>query len=116
MRTDRDDLAAGQQCDAVGERDGRRPVYDDERGRPAQYPGQCLLDECLGVYVQRRERVVEDEYPWLAEYGTGQREPLPLPARQGQTLFPDPGVEAPRQLVDELGLRDRERLGDLVAG
>ena len=42
----------------------------------------------------------------------GQREPLPLAAGQAHALLADPGVEAERQLVDELRLRDLDGLGD----
>ncbi len=43
----------------------------------------------------------------LAEDRAGQREPLPLPARQRHALLADPGVEPQRQVVGE------GRLGDL---
>ena len=42
------------------------------------------------------------------------REPLALPAGEREALLADAGVEAPRQVGDEAGLRDRERLGDVV--
>ena len=76
----------------------------------AQHPAQRLLDELLGVHVERGEGVVEDQDARLGEHGAGQREPLPLAAGQRHALLADPGVEAPGQVVDELGLRDLERL------
>ena len=48
--------------------------------------------------------------PRPAEHRPGQREPLALAAGQRHALLADPGVQAPRQVVDELGLGDLERL------
>src|SRR5207248_11124929 len=87
-----------------------------QRGRPVQYPRQRLLDQRLGVYVQRRQRIVEHQYPGLPEHRAGQGESLPLPAGQRQSLFADPGIQAPRQVVHELGLGHGERLRDLLVG
>ena len=81
-----------------------------------EHPAQRRLDLRLGVDVERRERVVEHQHARAAEHGAGQREPLPLPAGQRQALLADPGVQAARQVVDEAGLRDVERLGDVVLG
>ena len=77
---------------------------------------QRLLDQLLGVHVQGRQGVVEDQDLGLGEHGTGQGEALPLPAGQGDPLLADPGVEAPRQVVDEPGLLDLECLVDLLVG
>ncbi len=35
---------------------------DEQRGGGREHPAQGLLDQRLGVDVERRERVVEDEY------------------------------------------------------
>ena len=79
-----------------------------------EHPAQRRLDLRLGVHVERRQRVVEHEHPRAAEHGAGEREPLPLAAGQRQALLADAGVEAERQVVDELGLRDLDRLGDVA--
>ncbi len=102
--------------DPVGEQDGGRAVRDHERGRRRQHAAQRRLDLRLGVHVQRRERVVEHQHPRAAQHGAGEREPLPLTAGQRQALLADPGVEPERQVVDELGLRNLERLDHVVLG
>ena len=100
----------------VGEEDRRGTVGHDEPGGAAEDPAQRLLDELLGVHVERGEGVVEDEDPWLGEDGPGQRETLPLAAREGVPLLADAGVEPPRQVADEAGLGDVEGLVDLGVG
>ena len=88
----------------------------DQAGRVGEHAAQRLLDELLGVHVERRERVVEDEDARLGEHGPRQGEPLPLAAGQRHALLADAGVEAPRQVEGEVGLRDREGLADLGLG
>ena len=66
-----------------------------------EHAAQRLLDQRLGVHVERRQRVVEHQHARPADHGPGQREPLPLPARQRQALLADPRVQPPRQVVDE---------------
>ncbi len=83
---------------------------------PSQHPAERRLDQRLGVHVERRERVVEHQHPRPAEHRAGQRQPLALPAGERQPLLADPGVQAPRQVVDEVGLGHRERLAHLVVG
>ena len=66
-----------------------------------------LLDQLLGVHVERGQGVVEDEHR-PGEDGPRQGEPLPLPAGERQALLADAGVEAPGEVVDEAGLGDLE--------
>ena len=82
-------------------------------GDAGEHPAQGLLDQRLGVDVERGQRVVEHQHGGPGQHRAGQRQPLPLAAGQAHALLADPGVEAPRQVVDELGLRDLDRLGDL---
>ena len=107
------DRAVLEQRDPVGEQHGRRPVGDDDAGRVDEHPAQRLLDQRLGVDVERRQGVVEHEYDGTRQHRTGEREPLPLTAGERHPLLADPGVEAPRQVAGEAGLRDVERLLDL---
>ena len=116
VRTHRRDDPVGQQRDPVGQRDRARPVHDQDRGRAVQHPGERLLHQRLGVDVQGRQRVVQHEQAGLAEHGPGQRQPLPLAAGERQPLLADPGGQPGRQVVHEVGLGDRERLGDLGVG
>ena len=110
------DPAVLEQGDPVGEHHRRRAVRDDQAGRGGEHPAQRLLDQLLGVHVQRGERVVEDQDLGLGEDRAGQREPLPLAAGEGEALLADAGVEPPGQVVHELGLGDLERLVDLRVG
>ena len=82
----------------------------------AEHPAQRLLDQRLGVHVERGERVVEHQDARPGQHRPGQREPLALTAGQGHALLADPGVEPPRQVVDELRLGDLERLVDVLLG
>ena len=81
-----------------------------------QHAPQRRLDLRLRLHVQRGERIVEDEHPRAAEHRAGEREPLALPTGQRQALLADPGVEPVGQVVDEAGLRDVDRLGDVGVG
>ena len=76
---------------------------------------QRRLDQRLGVDVERRQRVVEHEHRGLRRDRPGEREPLPLSAREAEALLADRGVEPVGQVVDEVGLRDLERLGAVPA-
>ena len=50
----------------------------------------------------------------MGQHGPGERQPLPLPTRQGQTLLTDARVQSPGQPVHEVGLRQRERRIDIL--
>ena len=91
-------------------------MRDDDAGGVAQHPPQRRLDERLGVHVERGQGVVEDQDARPREHRAGEREPLPLAAGQRHALLADAGVEAPRQVVHEPGLRDLERLVDVLVG
>ena len=113
---DRGDPAVGEQRDPVGQQHRRGPVGHDQRRRPGEHVAQRPLDQRLGVHVEGRQRVVEDQHGRPAEDGAGEREPLPLPAGQRQPLLADAGGQAPGQVVHELGLRDPQRLLDVGVG
>ena len=93
---------------AVGQRHRRRAVHDDEHRAAREDRAQRGLDGGLGVDVERRQRVVEHEDPGPADDRPGQGEALALAAGQRQALLADAGVEAPRQVEGEAGLRDLE--------
>ena len=115
-RADGGDGAVPQQRGAVGERHRRRPVHHHERGDAVEHPAQRGFDPRLGVHVERRQRVVEHDHVGAGEDGACQRDALALTARQRHALLADAGVEPPRQVVHELGLRDEQRVVDLVVG
>ena len=56
-----DDPAVLDDEDLVGVAHGREPVGDDERRTPCQGARQRLLDRDLGLGVQVRGRLVEDD-------------------------------------------------------
>ena len=116
MGADGDDAAAVEQRGAIRERDRRGAVDDDERGAIGEDRTQGLLDERFGVHVERREWIVEHEHAWPPDDGTRDREALTLAARQREPLFADAGVETPREVVREAGLRDVERRLDVGVG
>ena len=85
----------------------------DDRGGGGQHPAQRLLDQRLGVHVEGRQGVVEHQHVGAGQDRAGQRQALPLAARERHALLADAGVEAPGQVVDEAGLADLERLLDV---
>ena len=103
-----------EQCDAVGECHGRRPMRHDERRRPREHPPQLALHALLRVDVQRRQRVVHHDHGGTRRDGTGERQPLALPAGEAQSLLPDHRRHTIGQLLDELCLRHLERLSRIT--
>ena len=99
----------------IGQRRGRRAVGDDESRRIRQDLPQGPLHPILGVDVDGRERIVEDEDTWPTDDRSGQGEALTLTAGQRQSLFTDLCVQAIGQSGDEvLRRRDLEGLPDLI--
>ncbi len=92
------DPAVVQHGDPVGEQHGARAVGDHQGGGGAQHLAQRLLDQRLGVHVERGERVVQHQELRVADDRAGQRQALPLAAGQAQALLADLGVDAVRQL------------------
>ena len=56
-----DDLALVDDDDAIGERQRRAPVRDEQRGARARDPAQRRVDLLLDAGVDRRRRVVEQQ-------------------------------------------------------
>ena len=106
VRAARHDPALVQDDDLVGERDRREPVRDDHRRPALHHLAQRQLDPGLGGGVDRGGRVVEDENAWVHEQRTGDRDALPLAAREREAALADDGLVTVRQVADELvGLR-----------
>ena len=104
------DPAVLEQRHPVGQRHRRRAVGDDQRGGVREHLAQPAFDQLLGAHVQRRERVVQDQHRGPGGDRPGQGEALALPAGQAQPLLADQRVDAVGQRVDEVGLRDVQRL------
>ncbi len=87
-----------------------------DAGDVVQHPAQRLLDDGLGVHVERGQRVVEHQDLGRGEDGPRQRQPLPLTAGQAHALLADAGVQPERQVVDELRGGDLDGLRQLLVG
>src|SRR5258705_13757577 len=75
-----DDAAPLQDDDGGGAADGGGPVREDERGPVQHQRGQRVLDQHLGLGVQRRGGLVEDQDRRVAQDRARNRDALPLPA------------------------------------
>ena len=95
----------------VGQRDRGQPVGDDQRRAALHHLAQRQLDPGLGVRVDRRGGVVQDQDPRVHQQRAGDRDPLALAARERQAALADARVVAVGQVADELvSLRpDRRR-------
>ena len=112
-----DDLAVVDHDDAIGERQRRAPVRDEQRRARAGDPAQRRVDLLLDPRVDRRRRVVEQQDLGIREQRARERDPLALAAREREALLADDRVVAVRQLHDELvRLRGTRRGLDLRRG
>jgi hypothetical protein len=97
----------------------RRGAVGDQHGRsgpPARRPA-AAWDALLGVGVDRRGGVVQDEDLRVGEGGTSEGDALALAARQREAALADDRVVAVAQLEDELvGGGDPRRCFDLGIG
>ena len=80
--------------DAIGQRERRLPVRDEDRRAGARDAAQGRVDLLLDPRVDRRRRVVEQEDLRVGEQRARERDPLPLAARQRQALLADDRVVA----------------------
>ena len=96
------DAAVDDHEDAVVADDRRQPVGDGDRRAPVGHPLQRLGDQAVGPGIQRRRRLVEDQHPRIADEGPGDRQTLPLPARQAAAALADQGVVAAGQRHHEV--------------
>jgi len=79
--TDLEDSPVVEHDDLVGVPDRREPVRDHEDGPALDHPLERRLDLQLGLGVDVRGRLVEDQDTGIAQDRPRQRDPLPLPAR-----------------------------------
>ncbi len=105
------------QHDAVGEAQGGAPV-GDEHGRASGHElAQGRVDLLLGAGVDRRRRVVEHEHVRIGEHGAGDRDALPLAAREREPALADDGVVPVGELGDEVVRAGHGgRAADVVVG
>ena len=88
--------------DLVGVAHRRQPVRDDERRAAVQSAGQRPLHRGLGLGVEVRGRLVEDDDVGRLEQQPGDGQPLLLAAGQPVAAVADDRVEAVGQRRDEV--------------
>ena len=81
------DPAAGKDDDLVAVADRREPVGDDQAGATA--PAQVVVDDHLGLRVERACGLVEDQEAGVADQGPGDLQPLALAAGEIPPLLAD---------------------------
>ncbi len=85
--------------------------------RPTHQLLDRLLHEALGLRVEGRGGLVENQHWRILEDGAGDRQPLALAAGEPHAAVPDLGVVAERQLADELvGVRGAGRGAERLVG
>src|SRR2546430_3079467 len=87
-----DDVAVAQHHDQVSLSDGGQAVRDDERGTPCRQALETLHDEGLGLRVERRGGLVEDQDGGVSEDGARDGEALLFALRQREPLLSHHGV------------------------
>ena len=112
VRADLDDPAALQDDQAVGLAQGAQAVGDGDRRAALDQVVERLLDLPLGLGVDRRGRLVEDQDARVDQQRAGDRDPLPLAARERLAALADQRVVAVRQPEDELVRVRGARRGD----
>lgn len=88
MRAALDDLAVLQDQDLVGGADRREAVRDDQGRAARQCVRQCFADRGLGLGVQVRGRLVEDDDLGLREQQPRDGQPLALTAGKPVPALP----------------------------
>ena len=111
------DAAVIEHHDLVGQRDGGRPVGDDERGAVVGDLLQGAADLELRLHVDAGGGVVQDEDARVHHEGARDGDALPLAAAEREAAFADDRVVALGEGLDELiGLGGLRGLAHLVVG
>ena len=101
MRALLDDAPALHHQDAVGVDDGGEAMGDDERRAARHQRIERALHERFVFRVERGSRLVEQQHRRVFQDRAGDRQPLPLAARQRDAALADQRVVALRQRLDE---------------
>src|ERR1043165_5438641 len=88
-----DDAAAVEDAEPGPAADRRQPGGDRDNGAAFHQLGELLLNRRLDLGIQRRRRLVEDQYGRVLQNDARERDPLPLAARQFDAAFTDMGIE-----------------------
>src|SRR6266516_2748083 len=97
-----DDPALVQDDDASRLADGRQSVGDDDRRAPGEQPPQAGLDAPLGVQVDVRGRLVEDEDARVGDERARESDELTLAGRELDAALADLGGQPRGQRRDEV--------------
>ena len=76
-------------------------MRDEQGGAALRERAQRLVDGGFGGGVDRGRGVVEHQHPRVGEHRPGQRDPLPLPAREREPALADERVVALGEALDE---------------
>src|SRR5207253_5749600 len=87
VRAALDDHALLEHDNLVGADDRREPMRDHERGAVARYPIKRILDFLLGMAVERRGGLVEQQDRRTFENGAGDGDALLLAAGKFQAAL-----------------------------
>ena len=98
-----DDAAALHHGDAICMANGGEAMRDDEHGAPLHQPLECQLHHALALRVERAGGLVEQQDRTVGQNRAGDRQALPLPARQTNAPLSEERVVAIGQRVDEFG-------------
>src|SRR5450755_2959747 len=82
MRAPLYDLSLLHDHNLIGAANGRKAVRDDERSASLHEIRKTLLDHLFRFRVEAGSRLVQNEDAWLGQNRAGNRDALPLSARQ----------------------------------
>src|SRR4051794_18381941 len=81
--------------------DGMHSMCDDQSSAMLAKVGYCTMNLPFGDRVQRRCRLIEENYRRILEERARDRNPLPLPARKCAAILADARLVALGQGCDE---------------
>src|SRR5260370_28435579 len=88
--------------DAVGPTHCGKPVGDNENGAAFTDPAHVVLNDALALVIERAGGFVEDQNAGIGHQGTGNRDTLPLTAREAAPSFADDRIVALGKFENEL--------------
>src|SRR5712671_465346 len=91
MRAALDDTAVAQNDDLVGVAHGRSAVRDQNGSAPVHDAPQACEDALFGLRVHAGERIVKDQYAWVADNGAGNGGALLLASGEGDAALANYG-------------------------
>src|ERR1700736_4047276 len=97
-----DDAATLDRDDAVGPAYRGKPVGDNENGAAFTDPAHVVLNDALTLVIERAGGFVEDQNAGISHQGTGNRDALPLTARETAPSFTDDRVVSLGKFENEL--------------